>query len=112
MANFSTEKRKYKRYNVTDFVVAVFGNRLGQILNISENGIAVQLLDDDFKLLPEKCRTFFISKDKGIMIEDLPLKLVRKEVVAPPFLSTVAAKFDTSDTDQLGKIKKYISGFC
>ena len=110
MDNSFSEKRSCKRYNVTDFVVAVFDNRLGRIINISENGLAVQLLDDDLKSLPEKCTTFFFSKDKGFLIEDLPLKLVRKEIILSPHLSTVAAKFDTSDTNQLCRIKEYISG--
>ena len=110
MDNSSTEKRKYKRYNVTDFVVAVLSNRLGRIINISENGLVVQLMDNDLESLPEKCKTFFVSKNRGFLIEDLPLILVRKKVIPSSHISTVAAKFDTSDTNQLCKIKEYISG--
>lgn len=110
MGNFSVEKRKCKRYKVTDFVVAVFADRLGQITNISESGLALHLVDDDLESLPEKCNTFFVSKDRGFLIEDLSLKIVRKKIKRPPYISTVAAKFATSDTNQLCKIKEYISG--
>ncbi|MBC8318939.1 MAG: PilZ domain-containing protein [Desulfobulbaceae bacterium] len=110
MANSSAEKRKHKRHNVTEFLVAVFDNRLGRIINISEKGLAVQMLDDDLKSLPEKFETFFFSKDKGFLVEDLPLKLVRKEIILSPHLFTVAAQFATSDIIQLDKVKQYISG--
>lgn len=111
MDNSFVEKRKLKRYNVTDFVVAAFSNRLGRLMNISENGLAVQLMDDtDLESLPEEFKTSLLIVAKGFLVEDLPLKLVRKETMPSSYLSTIAAKFDTSDTIQLGKIKEYIAG--
>jgi len=110
MDNNSIEKRKFKRYNVTNFVVTPIANRLGRLINISENGLAIQLYDEHLETLPEKWQTYFLTVDKGFLIEDLPLKLVRKE--GKPFspISIVTAKFDTSDAIQLNQIKQYISG--
>ena len=110
MGNSSAEKRKYTRYNVTDFIVAVFANRLGRIINISESGLTVQIIDDELESLPEKCKTFFVSKDRGFLIEDLPLKLLRKEVMPSSHISAVAAQFDTSDASKLREIKQFITG--
>ena len=64
MGNSSAEKRKCKRYNVTDFVVAMYSTRLGRLINISENGIAIQLIDEDLESLPDKCKTSFLYKAK------------------------------------------------
>ena len=110
MDNSSVEKRKCKRHNVTDFVVAVLANRLGRIINISECGLAVQLIDNDLESVPEQCETFFLSKDRGFLIENLPLKLVRKKVMPSPYISTVAAQFDTPDAIKLREIKQLIAG--
>ena len=95
MDNSFTEKRKYKRYNVTDFVVVAFANKLGRLMDISENGVAVQLMDEDLESLPEGCKSSLLTVAKGFLIEDLPLKLVRKEVMSSSPISTVAAKLDT-----------------
>ncbi|NOR10162.1 MAG: hypothetical protein GQ541_01580 [Desulfovibrionaceae bacterium] len=106
------EKRKCKRYNVSDFVAVPLANRLGRLINISETGIAIQLYNEDSEALPEECKTYFLTVGKGFLIEDLPLKLVRKEIMPSSPITTVAAKFDTPNTNQLGKIRKYISGLC
>ena len=110
MDNSSVEKRKFKRYNVTDFIAAPIADRLGRLINISENGLAIRLYNDRLEPLPEECKTYFLTVDKGFLIEDLPLKLVREEVMPSSPLSTVAAKFATSDAIQLGQIKQFISG--
>ena len=110
MDNSTVEKRKYKRYNVTDFIVAMCSNKLGRVVNISENSIAIRLYGEDLTSLPEACTTSLLTVAKGFLIEDLPLKLVRKEIILSPHLFTVAAQFATSDIIQLDKVKQYISG--
>ena len=115
MKDLPAEKRKCKRYNVTDFVVAVYSTRLGRVVNISENGLAIQLIDTDFESLPDECKTSLLSRSKGFLIEEFPLKLVRKEVTpSTPAnrvkLQTIGAKFDTSDALLLRKIRQYILG--
>ena len=112
MNELSEEKRKFKRYNAIDFVVVTFANKLGRLMDISENGLAVKLMDKDLESLPEKCKSSLLTTAKGFLVEDLPLKLVRKEIMSSSPISTVAAKFDTPDTNQLGKIREYISGLC
>ena len=110
MDNSSVEKRRCKRYDVTDFVVAVYANKLGRLINISESGLAIQLTNDDLESLPEKCKTFFVSKGRGFLVEDLPLKLVRKEVIPSSPLSTVAVKFDNLNAIKIREIKQCIWG--
>ena len=104
------EKRKYKRYNVTDFIVAMCSNKLGRVVNISENSIAIRLYGEDLTSLPEACTTSLLTVAKGFLIEGLPLKIVRKEGIPNTPIGTVAAKFNTSEVAQLGIIKQYISG--
>ena len=110
MASSYTENRNHKRYNVHDFVVAVFADRIGQIINISESGLAMHLIDNDLESLPEKCKTFFVSKDRGFLTDDLFIRLVRKKIMLPPNISLVAVQFDTTDAKQLFTIREYISG--
>jgi len=104
------EKRKYKRHDVTNFVVATLPNRLGRLINISENGLAIQLYDEDIENLPQMFKTSLLTAAKGFLIEDLPLKLVRKEVKPSTSMSTVAVEIATTDTKQHDKIREYISG--
>ena len=112
MNDLFTEKRKCKRYNVTDFVIAVYANRLGRLINISESGLAIQLIDADLELLPEESKASFFTATKGFLIEELPLKLVQKKIKPSSNykLQTIGAKFNTSDAIQLCKIKQFISG--
>ena len=113
MDNSSVEKRKCKRYNVTDIVVTVDATRLGRVINISESGLAIKLIDTDFKSLPEECKTSLLTRARGFLVKELPLKLIRKEVMpSSPSknakIQTVGAKFNISDAIQLCKIKQYI----
>ena len=110
MDNSSVEKRKYKRYNVTDFIVVIIDNKLGQLIDISENGLAIHLYNEDLKSLPEKCNSSLLTVAKGFLVEDLPLTLVRKQLMSSSPISILAAKFTTSDATKLRKIKEYISG--
>ena len=115
MDNSSTEKRNFKRYKVTDFVVVTFANKQGRLMDISENGLAVKLLgvnlmDEDLKSLPKKYKSSLLKVGKGFFVEDLPLKFIRKEIVYSQYISIVAAEFDTPDVNQLCNIKEYISG--
>ena len=104
------EKRKHQRYDVNDFVLAVCGSKFGQVINISEKGLAFKLMYADLEALPDNCITSLLSKSKGFLVEELSLKLVRKEGMTTIPSSTIAAQFTTSDTVQLGNIKKFISG--
>ncbi|MBC8317053.1 MAG: PilZ domain-containing protein [Desulfobulbaceae bacterium] len=111
MDDLSTEKRACRRYDVTDFVVAVFSTRLGRVVNISRSGLAIQLTDTDFETLPDECKTSLLSRSNGFLIKDVSLKLVRREVMlSVPInsakLQTIGAKFHTSDSIQLSKIKR------
>jgi len=116
MDNPSTEKRKCKRYNVTDIIVTVHAARLGRVINISESGLAIKLIDTDFESLPEECKTSLLTRARGFLVKELPLKLIRKKEVMPFLpdnsakIQTVGAKFNISDAIQLCKIKQYIFG--
>ena len=115
MDNSSVEKRKCKRYNVTDIVVTVDATRLGRVINISESGLAIKLIDTDFESLPKECKTSLLTRARGFLVKELPLKLIRKEVMpSSPSkkakIQTVGAKFNISDAIQLCKIKQYIFG--
>ena len=108
------EKRAFKRYSVPDFVVAVFDNRLGRVVNISKSGMAVQLTGLDFHSLPKECETSLLSKSKGFLIEDIPLTVVRKDIASFCSLShsrlhTIGVKFNTSNSPRhLSKLLPFI----
>ena len=90
----------------------VYANRLGRLINISESGLAIQLIDADLESLPEESKASFFTATKGFLIEELSLKLVQKKIKPSTNykLQTVGAKFNTSDAIQLCKIKQFISG--
>ena len=110
MEKRSLEKRKHQRYDVSDFILAVCGLKLGHVINISEKGLAFKVMDTDLDSLPDVCKTSLLTKTKGFLVEEVSLKLVRKEIAPRSSTSTVAAKFETADAIQLCKIKQYIFG--
>jgi hypothetical protein len=108
------DKRECKRHKVTDFVVAVYADRLGRLIDISESGFSMQMLCSESATLPEEGTTSFLTKEKGFLAEKLPLKQVRKEdapfaAVDSVMLHTVGAKFDISNPSQQFKVKRVIS---
>lgn len=111
MSNSSEDKRKFKRYDVADFIVVIFANnKLGHLINISENGLAVHLFNEELESLPENCNTSLLTVGKGFLVENFPLTLIRKELVHSSSINIVAAEFKSSDPAKLDKIKQYISG--
>jgi hypothetical protein len=113
MENSSLEKRKCKRYNLTDFVVAVSTTRLGRVINISASGIAIKLIDADFKSLPEECKISLLTRAKGFLVEELPLKIVRKELIPASSrnsekIQTIGAKFNIADAIKRCKVKQFL----
>ena len=113
MENSPVEKRKCKRYNVPDFLVALYDNRLGRVVNISENGLAIKLFDTNLESLPESCKISLLTRTRGFLVENLPLKLVRKEdqpsaIKNKKRLQTIGVTFAASDIMQLCKIKQYL----
>ena len=64
MKDLLAEKRAQIRYNVNDFVVAVFDKRIGRVINISKNGLALQLTDGSFEPIPDECITSLLSRSK------------------------------------------------
>lgn len=111
MDNSFVEKRRYKRYDVHDFVVGTLANRLGHLMNISESGLVLHFYNEDIEyLIMPEFKTSLLIVAKGFLVEDLPLRLARQEVKLHSHITIVAAEFNTSNINQLGKIKKYISG--
>jgi hypothetical protein len=108
------EKRKSKRHNITDFVVAIYADRLGRLIDISESGFSMQLFSADSVSLPKEGTTSFLTKDRGFLVEELPLKQVRKiesqfDSIDNVKLQTVGAQFDISNPAQQFKVKRVIS---
>ena len=72
MENIFLEKRKHKRYSVDDDAFAVCNNGIGQVLDISEGGMAINYVDT-FDLLEEWETTFF-CKSTSTKIDKLLIK--------------------------------------
>jgi hypothetical protein len=111
MDNSFVEKRRYRRYDVKDFVVGTLSNRLGHLMNISESGLALHFYNEDIEyLIKKEFKTSLLIVGKGFWVKDLPIRLVRKEVKLNSTITIIAAEFNTHDNNQLCKIKEYISG--
>ena len=114
--NDSMERRKFKRVKTYDnlFVLSDFySGETGQIIDISEKGLAFRYIpyeswSDDLK------KVDIFSSDKLIYLKDLPIKVICRldEINEKPvyLLPTkrCGVKFDNPDDSQKSQLKDFI----
>jgi hypothetical protein len=113
LENASSDRRKHKRYTVPDDAISVCNTKIGRVLNISEGGMAVNFITAE--PFSEGNMVTIICGTKSLLIQNLPIRLVRKNDKPFSFMSTfqiqtVGIKFNYSNTAQHDQIKQYISG--
>ena len=107
----SSDKRKHKRYPLSDDTVAICNASIGSVLNISEGGLAIKYLKP--KALPEECSALVFSGEKDFLVSELPIKIVRKEEVEVSPLNnahtqTVGVKFNSPGPTQYAQIQQFV----
>ncbi len=111
-------KRKYKRHVVTNNIFVVCQQRAGQVINISEGGMGIEItsyyksLSDDWADEADDFPCLSINKQ----INGLPLQLVRREDIKLPRFGgfatqVIGVKFNNPSLDQQSQIRQQVSGF-
>lgn len=108
----SSDKRKHKRYPLTDDTVAICNSSIGSVLDISEGGLGIKYLKP--KELPEEGNALVFSGERDFLVSELPIKIVRKEELEISPLSdahtqTVGVKFNNPDSNQYKQIQQFVS---
>ncbi len=106
-------RRIYKRYAVNEDAFVVCHNRAGQIIDISEGGMAIKITDRP-NLIPAEWETTFSCIAVKKEFNGLPLKMVRLGKMEFPQIGgfatqTVAVTFDNPSTSQKEQVRKHIS---
>nr|MBF0221666.1 PilZ domain-containing protein [Desulfobulbaceae bacterium] len=113
MKNEFVDKRKHKRHIVPEDVIAVYQDRVGRVIDISEGGMRIKLIDSSESIAGESIATFYCSIT-NTKIKAFSLKLIREENInysrfASLSTKTVGAEFKNPNDSHLDQIRRYIS---
>ncbi len=113
--NSLIERRIYDRYIIKDVYLMVQGDYIGQLVDISERGLA--FLPINSCPLKDKCNVVLVNKVKNISTTELALKVIRPDNQhASKSLKTspkpIAAVFDFSSIKEQGLVKEFIHQSC
>jgi c-di-GMP-binding flagellar brake protein YcgR len=109
----SSNRRKNKRHTVPESAFVLYNSRVGEIVNLSEGGMAVNLSGSRKPLSKEDGGSFYCrSTIKGI--DKLSLKIVRKEEINSNGFGnyesqTIGVEFNNLNTSQQEQIRQHIS---
>ncbi len=112
MEGASSDQRKHKRYAATDDAIAVTNTKIGQILNISEGGMAIDYISDE--PFTDDNKITILCRRRKLYIKDLAIKIVRKSnmsfgLMGTFRIQTIGVKFNFSDIAQRDQVKEYLS---
>ncbi len=114
MENAFSERRRHERFLATDDAIAVYNKKIGRIVDISEGGMAVNFISHD-EPFSEEGKAIVLCRAKELLIENLQLKVVRKNET--PFsqrsrfqIRTVGVEFTYPYAGQRDLIHQYILG--
>lgn len=110
--NGMQDKRKHKRYPISDDTVVLCEATIGSVLDISEGGLAIKYFKP--KSLPDESTALVFSGEQDFLVSELPLKTVRREEVqfsplADTHTQTVGVKFNNPDAKQKDQILQFIA---
>jgi len=80
MVQMTVERRKHKRHPVNEDSMVIFQKAFGLVTDISEGGIALNVMDYQGSLSDDAEITYY-CKATSTTIIGLPIKFVRKEIV-------------------------------
>ncbi len=112
MENASPDRRKHKRYAASNDAIAICDMKNGRIINISEGGMAVNFIFD--KPFSEETKVTILSRTKNILIEDIPVRFVRKKDKPHSFtggfqVQTIGVRFNCLNGAQQDQVNAYVS---
>lgn len=107
-----SDKRKHKRYAISDDTVVLCNATIGSVIDISEGGLAIKYFKP--KGLSEEANALVFSGEKDFLVSELPLKMVRSGEVEFSSLTnvhtqTVGVKFNNPDAIQKDQIRQFIA---
>jgi len=112
MSCVPTEQREHKRYPLTDDTVISCAINFGQVIDISEGGLAIKYINLD---LQEDCwQATLHCREKKLLIKELPLKLTHVSEIqfspfSPVYTQTVGVKFNGPSDVQKDQIRQLIA---
>jgi len=114
MTHESLDRRKHKRYAASDYSMALFAKAVGLVSDISEVGMALNIIDYQESLSSEKEITFH-CKMPDTIITGLPVKVVREEAMKfsrfGGFITQkIGIRFDNPGDLHQEQIRQHISG--
>lgn len=106
------DKRKHKRYPISDDTVVLCDSSIGSVLDISEGGLAIKYFKP--KPLSDEAKALVFSGEKDFLVSELPVRVVRREEVQFSPLSnvhtqTVGVKFNKPNALQRDQIMQFIA---
>jgi hypothetical protein len=111
MENEYEEKRQYPRYSVTADSLVLWHKCAGRVLDISEGGMAIDIIESP-ESLPEKWETIFHCPTTDTRIDGLRLQLVRQESAKTSdfgiITQTVGAKYNNPTGVQRAQIRQHL----
>lgn len=112
MGDFMPDKRKHRRYPISDDTVILCSATIGSVIDISEGGLAIKYFKP--KSLSEEANALVFSGEKDFLVSELPLKIVRREEVQFSPLTnvhtqTVGVEFNNPDASQKDQIRQFIA---
>ena len=107
------ERRKHKRYAGAEDAIVRFSSRIGRIINISEGGMAIHLIDI-LESLPDELEATIFCSTTNTKIKGLALKIVREnETIFPKFAGfatrIIGVTFTNPNAIQQEQIRQHIS---
>lgn len=113
MKNEFIDKRKHKRYLVPEDVVAICQDRVGRVVDISEGGLRIKLIDSSEPITGKSIATFYCSTT-NTKIKEFSFTLIREENInfsrfGSLSTQTIGAAFDNTNSIHMNQIRHYIS---
>ena len=112
------ERRQHPRYKLNNDALAILKPhpiKLGQIINISEGGLAFQYLSDN-KIDDSYLELDIFVSEKGKQCDAFPFTMVKDFQVSSCFEKTtptrqICVKFNELSTEQKTRLKNFIDEF-
>jgi hypothetical protein len=107
-------RRKHTRHKAKEFDVAMTSFFSGNIIDISEGGMSINIVNYNLEKIPREWNTTILSSSTSTKITNLPIKLIRKDRIEFSVFGgfstrNVGVKFDKPSSSQQEKIKNHIA---
>ncbi|MCB2181181.1 MAG: PilZ domain-containing protein [Desulfobulbaceae bacterium] len=109
------ERRKHKRYQLSDDILVFNETTFGQIINISKGGLAFRYLTNKEITQDMLLELGILNSSNGFYLENIPCKTVTSTDSAPihPTGSTIVRRngvmFDNLTPEQIEKLETFLA---